>query len=56
MSRSFYIGHGWAFLDEGAQNAWDCRRLVHIHSFEPGRYPELFDNVKPHPDGQWWGV
>ena len=32
------------------------KRLVPIHSFEPGRYPELFDNVEPHTDGEWWEV
>lgn len=30
------------------------RRLVPIHSFMPERYPELFEHVEPHPDGEWW--
>ena len=32
------------------------RALVPIHSFETGRFPELFDNVVPRADGEWWGV
>ena len=32
------------------------RALVPIHSFEPGRFPELFDNVVPRRDGEWWNV
>lgn len=30
--------------------------LVPIHSFETGRFPELFDNVVPREDGEWWDV
>ena len=30
------------------------RALVPIHSFETGRFPELFDNVVPRADGEWW--
>ncbi len=32
------------------------RALVPIHSFETGRFPELFDNVVPRADGEWWEV
>jgi len=31
-------------------------RLVPIHSFAPGRFGELFDNVELHDDGEWWPV
>jgi len=32
------------------------RKLIPIHSFEPGRYSELFENVEAHPDGETWEV
>jgi len=32
------------------------RKVVPIHSFMPGRYPEMFDNVEVHNDGEWWEV
>ena len=32
------------------------RALVPIHSFESGRFPELFDNVVRKADGEWWEV
>lgn len=32
------------------------KKVVPIHSFMPGRYPELFANVTRHKDGEWWGV
>lgn len=32
------------------------KRVVPIHSFQPERYPELFGNVTPHEDGEWWDV
>ena len=32
------------------------RRLVPVHSFQAGRFPELFDNVHPQEDGAWWEV
>ena len=32
------------------------RRLVPIHSFEPGRFAEFFDNVDRKKDGVWWEV
>lgn len=28
--------------------------LVPIHSFQPGRYEELFPRVERHEDGEWW--
>lgn len=31
-------------------------KVVPIHSFRPERYPELFANVEPHADGEWWEV
>ena len=30
--------------------------VVPIHSFEGHRYPEWFDHVVPHGDGEWWEV
>lgn len=30
------------------------RKIVPIHSFEPGRYPDLFQNVEIHKDGEKW--
>jgi ribonuclease J len=30
------------------------RKVVPIHTFAPERYPELFDNVEYHNDGDWW--
>lgn len=32
------------------------RKVVPIHSFMPGRYPEMFDIVEIHNDGEWWEV
>jgi ribonuclease J len=32
------------------------KRVVPIHSFKPELYPQLFDNVEPHADGEWWTV
>jgi ribonuclease J len=31
-------------------------RIVPIHTSAPGRFGELFDNVEPHADGEWWPV
>ena len=30
--------------------------LVPIHTFEAERFPELFQNVVRHSDGDWWEV
>lgn len=32
------------------------KRVVPIHSFGTYRYPELFENVDPKEDGEWWTV
>ena len=32
------------------------RILVPIHSSEPGRFKEFFENVEAKEDGQWWSV
>tara|TARA_R100000789_G_scaffold93669_1_gene92938 strand:+ start:91 stop:1341 length:1251 start_codon:yes stop_codon:yes gene_type:complete len=32
------------------------KKLVPIHSFETGRFAELFDNVETKQDGEWWSV
>ena len=32
------------------------KSVVPIHSFFPEQYPELFPNVNPHKDGEWWEV
>lgn len=31
-------------------------RLVPMHTFNPEKYPELFDNVELHADGEYWEV
>lgn len=31
-------------------------KVVPIHTFFPGRYAELFQNVELHNDGEWWEV
>lgn len=31
-------------------------KVVPIHSFMPNAYPELFPNVEPHNDGEWWDI
>lgn len=49
-------GHaGPADLQKFAK-ALNPKKLVPIHSFEPGRYRELFKNVEAHPDGETWEV
>jgi ribonuclease J len=37
-------------------SALQPERLVPIHTWAPQRYAGLFDNVKPHLDGEWWAV
>jgi ribonuclease J len=37
-------------------NALDPKVLVPIHSFQPGRYGDLFPRVEAHEDGVWWGL
>ena len=32
------------------------KALVPIHTFEPERFPELFENVVLRQDGDWWEV
>lgn len=32
------------------------RKVVPIHSFNPERYFEMFDNVEAHNDGEWWVI
>lgn len=32
------------------------KKVVPIHSFEPERYKELFENVEVHPDGETWSI
>jgi ribonuclease J len=32
------------------------KRMVPIHTFEPGRYQELFEKVHLEDDGAWWEV
>jgi ribonuclease J len=32
------------------------KRVVPIHTFKPELYPQLFDNVEPHADGEWWDL
>lgn len=36
--------------------ALNPKKIIPIHSFEPGRYKELFENVEAHPDGEMWEV
>ncbi|HNR13324.1 MAG TPA: MBL fold metallo-hydrolase [Thermodesulfobacteriota bacterium] len=31
-------------------------KVVPIHTFMPERYPELFEHVELHDDGEWWEV
>lgn len=31
-------------------------RIVPIHTAAPERFPELFERVELHPDGEWWRV
>ena len=33
-----------------------AKALVPIHTFEAERFPELFENVVLHQDGEWWEV
>ncbi len=37
-------------------SALNPKMLIPIHSFEPGRYHEFFDNVEMKEDGVWWDV
>ena len=32
------------------------KRMVPIHSFSTDKYPELFKNVAPREDSEWWVV
>ena len=36
--------------------AIDANRIVPIHSFGSHRFADLFANVDPAPDGDWWDV
>ena len=36
--------------------AISSKQLVPIHTFEPERYSELFENVKIKDDREWWKV
>ncbi|MCY3626111.1 MAG: MBL fold metallo-hydrolase, partial [Gammaproteobacteria bacterium] len=36
--------------------ALNPKRLVPIHTFEPEKYSEHFNNVEYQQDGQWWDV
>jgi ribonuclease J len=36
--------------------AVDADRVVPIHSFGSARFADLFDNVVPAADGEWWDV
>lgn len=31
-------------------------KVFPIHSFKPELYPEMFDNVEAHNDGEWWEI
>jgi ribonuclease J len=33
-----------------------ARQVVPMHTTQAGRYPDLFDNVVPYADGEWWEV
>lgn len=49
-------GHATAAdLQELAQ-AVKAKHVVPIHTVGPERFMELFDNVEPHTDGEWWQV
>lgn len=36
--------------------AMRAEQVVPIHTSRPDAYPELFDSVVPHEDGEWWQV
>jgi len=36
--------------------AINAKELVPVHTRQPGRYTELFSNVRTHADGEWWTV
>jgi ribonuclease J len=56
FTRIHTSGHaGPADLKRFAQ-ALAPKVVVPIHSFHPGSFPDLFPNVEPHGDGDWWDL
>ncbi|GAB6059052.1 MBL fold metallo-hydrolase [Desulfonatronum parangueonense] len=47
-------GHAGTAELQAFVEALSPRRVVPIHSFAPDQYANLFQNVEPHSDGQWW--
>ena len=36
--------------------AINAKEVVPVHTRQPGRYADLFANVRAHHDGEWWTV
>ena len=49
-------GHASVANLMGFAQAINPLRLVPIHTFEPEKYSEHFNNVESHQDGEWWEV
>lgn len=49
-------GHAYLPDLQRLTRALAAKRVVPIHSFAPHRFPEFFDRVEQHDDGEWWDV
>jgi ribonuclease J len=56
MSQLHTSGHASISDLRRLAKAINAKTVVPIHSFEPGRFPELFDKVEIKEDGVWWDV
>lgn len=49
-------GHASVVDLQRLARAIKARMIVPVHTFEPGRYSEFFENVEIKRDGIWWEI